>query len=199
MFHVKQLSSEQKEKLEAYASLLQVWNAKINLIGKTTEGDVWQRHIVDSAQLIPYIESKDDHIADLGAGAGLPGIVLSALGCDNLSLIESDKKKCVFLREVRRSLGLNFTVIEDRIENIQNKTFDVITSRAMATISTLLDLSDHIRVPSSRVLLLKGARYKEEIDLAKETYSFEVEIIKSQTSNKSAVINLTHINRGPLA
>ena len=113
------------EKLSAYVDLLLKWNSKINLISKNTVDEVWIRHILDSAQIIKYIEDKSYRVLDVGSGAGLPGIILSILGVENITLVDSDQRKCSFLLEAARLLNLKLKVINDRVENICDKEFDV--------------------------------------------------------------------------
>ena len=107
------VSREAEEKLSEYVNLLLKWNERINLISKSTEKDVWLRHIIDSAQLKDFL-NNDDVIVDVGTGAGLPGIVLSILGA-NTTLIECDSRKVSFLYEVSRILEIHPTIIDDRI------------------------------------------------------------------------------------
>ena len=83
-------------RLEAYVALLAAWNRRINLVGANTLGDVWRRHILDSAQLFPLLPEKTRIVVDLGSGAGLPGLVLAVMGVPEVHLIESDQRKAAF-------------------------------------------------------------------------------------------------------
>jgi len=105
----------ESEKIGAYCELLIKWNAKINLIGRATVTDIMERHVHDCLQLSEYLPENEGRIADLGTGAGLPGILLAIIGYKNITLIESDQKKCVFLREARRVLNLKCEILEARI------------------------------------------------------------------------------------
>lgn len=150
-------------KLQLYCELLLKWNAKINLIGRATITEIMERHVLDCLQLSEHIVDKNLLIADLGTGAGLPGLILAIDGFKNMSLIESDEKKCVFLREARRVLELDCEIINQRIEKITDRTYDVIVSRALAPLELLLQLSDQIRSEQSKCFFLKGISYKDEI------------------------------------
>ena len=195
MFHVKQLSSDQKQRLEKYSSLLIKWNQRINLIGRSTIEDLWQRHIIDSAQLVNFIGQGSKQIADLGSGAGLPGVVLSILTNHKLTLIESDKNKCVFLRQVKRELDLDIDIVEDRIENIKDTKFDVIVSRAMASVDKILNLGYPLLHPEGNMVLLKGESHQMELDDASHKWQFEVAKHNSQTNNDGAILVLDKIRK----
>jgi 16S rRNA (guanine527-N7)-methyltransferase len=101
------VSRETGDRLEALVSTLERWQKAINLVGKTTMGDVWRRHILDSAQLKGLIPGEAKTLTDLGSGAGFPGLVVAALRPDlDVTLIESDARKAAFLGEAARRMGL---------------------------------------------------------------------------------------------
>src|SRR5690606_26998968 len=104
--------------LKAYAALLEVWNQKINLVGKSTVADLWHRHMLDSAQLFPLLSSFTGPVLDLGSGAGFPGLVLATMGARDVHLVEADQRKCAFLREAARVANATVTVHAKRIEDI---------------------------------------------------------------------------------
>ena len=106
------------EKLELFVTTLLKWNEKINLVAKATEEEIWNRHILDSAQLLKFIPDTKAKIVDLGSGAGFPGLVLAIMGYENVTLIESDNKKSVFLQEAARITGTKVQIINERIENV---------------------------------------------------------------------------------
>ena len=96
------VSRETLARLEAYAALLTLWSARINLIGRDTVADLWRRHILDSAQLLSFVPERARSMIDLGSGAGLPGLVLAILGVPGVELVEADSRKSAFLREAMR-------------------------------------------------------------------------------------------------
>src|SRR5262249_24184315 len=110
------VSRETVTRLEAYAGLLRRWSGRINLVGRNTLGDLWRRHFLDAAQLRPLISEKARSLVDLGSGAGFPGLVLAILGVPGVELIESDKRKAVFLREVARITNAPVKIVDSRIE-----------------------------------------------------------------------------------
>ena len=114
------VSRETMERLEYFGELTAKWTVKINLIAKSTIPDIWNRHIIDSAQVFQYAESPQ-HWVDIGSGGGFPGIVMAILAKEHapetkFTLIESDARKCTFLRTAARELGLNLYAITQRIE-----------------------------------------------------------------------------------
>ena len=113
------VSRETAKKLGLFAEFLKNKNQQINLISKNTVKDIYQRHILDSLQLVKYID-LDKKILDIGTGAGFPGIVLTIAGAQNITLVESIRKKCNFLIEVKEELKLNSIITNERIENIAN-------------------------------------------------------------------------------
>jgi 16S rRNA (guanine527-N7)-methyltransferase len=186
---------EQSEKIQLYCDLLIKWNAKINLIGRATESELMDRHISDCLQLVEYLPDKSLHMADLGTGAGLPGIPLAIAGYTHLTLIESDLKKCVFLREARRVLDLSFEVIDKRVEEIRDRTFDVILSRAMASLELLLDLSQPFLSFNSKCLFMKGVTYKKEVEAARDNWDFDLIVHESKTGCGGVILEVQNIRR----
>ena len=181
------------EKLSAYVDLLLKWNSKINLISKNTVDEVWIRHILDSAQIIKYIEDKSYRVLDVGSGAGLPGIILSILGVENITLVDSDQRKCSFLLEAARLLNLKLKVINDRVENICDKEFDVVTARGFASIDKVLNEVSSIK--SNKILLLKGKNYNTEIQEALQRWKFEYITYPSITDFSSHILDITNVRK----
>jgi len=169
-----EVSADKLEKLELYISLLLKWNKAKNLIGKSTEEDIWERHVLDSAQILKYIENDQKIIADYGCGAGFPGVVIAILNNEKeVHLIESNSKKTNFLTEVKRQLNLeNIIIHNDRIENVEAFEVDVITARAFAPLPKLFHFIYPFLKKDSLCILLKGCNYKKEIDEAEEKWSF---------------------------
>ena len=188
------VSRETMERLKAFEALLLKWQKTHNLVSRETIDDVWGRHILDSAQVFQIYDSwQDKDVADLGSGAGFPGMVLAILGVTNMTLIESNHKKCSFLREVKRQLGLTVQIHEGRIEDLSDRTFDMITSRALASLDKLLHLSCPLLHKASECLFLKGKMQDEEIKEAEENWSFHLRKKESITSPGAAILILTQV------
>ena len=157
------VSRETLDRLETYAALLRKWQPAINLVGATTLPDLWRRHFLDSAQLLALAPPNARVWADLGSGAGFPGLVLAILGIAEMHLVESDARKCVFLQEVARATGTRVTIHRGRIEAIPAFVADVITARALAPFSQLIQWSRRYATESSVGLFLKGQDIDREL------------------------------------
>ena len=173
-----------KEKFIKYEKLLKNWSTRINLVAPSTLLDIYNRHIMDSAQLADYIP-KDVKIIDLGSGAGFPGVVLAILGW-NVTCIESVRKKTLFLETLKQELDLpNLTIINDRIENFLSKrpantgNF-IFTARAFAPLIKILDYTFKTKC---RLFLLKGRQIESEINEAKKKYKFDYKLYQSKTGD----------------
>lgn len=169
------VSRETLGRLERYAALLAKWTRAINLIGPATLPDLWRRHFLDSAQLLRYLpptpEGRPRVIADLGSGAGFPGLVLAILGAGEIHLVESDRRKAQFLREVSRETAAGARVHEGRIEELSPLCADCITARALAPLDRLVDYALPHLAPAGVLLFLKGAEAAAELTAARARWS----------------------------
>lgn len=160
--------------LEIYLGTLLKWQASINLISSSTVDNVWQRHFIDSLQLIPLIPAGVQSYIDLGSGAGFPGLVVSIASGMNVTLIESDRKKCTFLREVIRLCKVNATCINARIEQVDNLQAPLVLSRALAPLDLLFCYSHRLLIISGVMLFLKGENLNNEIAEAEKSGTFNM-------------------------
>jgi 16S rRNA (guanine527-N7)-methyltransferase len=174
------VSRETYDKFRVFEATLIKWQRSINLISKSTIKDIWFRHLLDSAQLYPFISNIKGNIFDFGSGAGFPGLVLAIMGHKKICLVESDQKKCTFLREVAMLCETEVSIFNTRIENLEYKDVDLIMSRALAPLSKLIDYVELFIEKSPyknklfpNMLFLKGKLYKNEIlDLHKNKKLF---------------------------
>src|SRR4051794_556467 len=143
------VSRETLARLQAYAGLLTNWSGRINLVASSTLADPWRRHFLDSAQLFPLIPSGSQSLIDLGSGAGFPGLVLAVMGVQGIELVESDARKCAFLREAARVAGAKATVRNARIEAVTAYPAAVITARGCAPLDRLLQYSQRFIGPET--------------------------------------------------
>lgn len=164
------VSRETIDKFRAYLTLLEKWQARINLVANSTLAEAWQRHILDSGQLAAFYPSQTKNIMDVGSGAGFPGLVLAIMGGVTVDLVESDQRKAVFLSTVIRELDLPAKVHNQRIETLPQLFPDVITARALAPVPKLLKLIENQLSPESVCLFLKGAAVQDELTNL-QTYS----------------------------
>lgn len=189
------VSRETLDRLRRYVELLEKWNQRINLVGRGTMDDPWRRHMLDSAQLFPLIPDTTTSLADLGSGAGFPGMVLAIMGIENVHLMEADRKKCAFLREVARETGATVTIHNERIEEIESFQADIITSRALAPLAKLLDMAGPLAKKHSMLLFLKGRNVDLELTEAAKEWNIHPDKIPSQTEPDSFILRLEAISR----
>ena len=194
------VSRETMAVLDNYASLLRKWNPAINLVSKSTIDALWQRHFHDSAQIYQFQPENPCHWADLGSGGGFPALVLAAMAKEDspetrFTLVESDLRKCTFLRTVIRDLGLNAAVITARIEEIDGLGADTLTARALASLDKLLEFANLHLSPSGTAIFPKGDRYQAEIAQAKVNWRFDLEEIPSKTNPTGAILKIGGISR----
>ena len=164
------VSRETIDKFRAYLTLLEKWQARINLVANSTLAEAWQRHILDSGQLAAFYPPQTKNIMDVGSGAGFPGLVLAIMGGVTVDLVESDQRKAVFLSTVIRELDLPAKVHNQRIETLPQLFPDVITARALAPVPKLLKLIENQLSSESVCLFLKGAAVQDELTNL-QTYS----------------------------
>ncbi len=178
------------EKLTLYVGMIQKWQTRINLVAPSTLPHIWERHILDSAQLFPLI-GRDKAVIDLGSGGGLPGLVLAMLGVQHITLIESDVRKTVFLREVSRETGLtNVTILNKRLEQAEGLKAPVITARALAPLSQLVAWATAFCDPKTTMLFPKGQDYQSEIDALPSKEIYKIDVIQSVTEDKAKIVRL---------
>ena len=191
------VSHETMERLSTYANLLVKWQETINLVGPSTLSDLWRRHFLDSTQLWSLLPEKAERLVDMGSGAGFPGLVLSILGVPDVHLIESDQRKCAFLREVARTTGARVTVHASRIESAPEIAADVITSRALASVDALLKLSSGFMAEHTVCLFPKGQTAEVELTGISRTWTLRVERFSSLTNANATILRLSEVRREP--
>ena len=189
------VSRETIQRLETYAILLRRWQGAINLVSRDSLGDLWRRHMLDSAQLRPLLPADTRVLVDLGSGAGFPGLVLAAMGVPEVHLFESDTRKCAFLREAARTLGVAVAVHILRIEQAAPLAADAVTARALAPLPDLLDLGERFLGPHSICLFLKGRGVDEELTRARESWNMTVTCQTSISDPSGTILRLEHVHR----
>ncbi len=184
------VSRETMEKLSIYEKLIIEGQKKFNLIGKSTLGNIWLRHFADSAKLLKILkevyqnsEGKVLNLLDVGSGAGFPGVVLSIMTNAEkipikVALADSNRKKSLFLKSIKKELGVSYTVVNKRSENI-NQKFEIITARAVTSVKTFLDLNHNLIKKESILILFKGRTWKEEVKESKKKWKFELNVVKN--------------------
>ena len=132
------VSRETMDRLKVFEKLLRKWQKTINLVGTRTLNDIWRRHFLDCGQICTLTPLQMKTVVDLGSGAGFPGLVVSIISGCSVTLVEADKRKAAFLREVSRATFSNTIVLAERAEDIKASPADVVTARAVAPITLSL-------------------------------------------------------------
>lgn len=191
------VSRETISRLKEYQRLLELWQKKLNLVSSSSLAMAWERHFVDSYQLLSYLPPGPISLIDLGSGAGFPGLVLAILRPETLfvTLVESDFKKCMFLENVSRETFSPVTILNSRLESLQGIQGDVITARGLAPLSQLLNYAFLVMHEKSIGLFLKGKEFEKEIKDAQKNWEFELEIYPSLTESAGRILKLAHLRK----
>lgn len=193
------VSRETLERLDAFVVLVEKWTAKINLISKRSLDSIWDRHILDSAQIYDFAP-KTGVWADLGSGGGFPAIVCAILSrgegaTHRFILVESDQRKAVFLRTAIRELDLAATVKSERIEKLLPLNADILSARALAELEQLIGYADTHLSPDGVAIFPKGSQWEKENASAQLMWSYSCETIKSRTNCDAAILKIKDIAR----
>jgi 16S rRNA (guanine527-N7)-methyltransferase len=193
------VSRETIEKLNIYNHFLLENNKLLNLIGKTTENNVFSRHFTDSAQIYDLIDDKSE-IIDIGSGAGFPGVIIKILMDSkkiegNVVLLDKSPKKCKFLDDLSKKLGLKVEIKNVKLEHYKFDKISTIISRAfkksIETIDIIFKNNDKIR----SIILMKGKTYQHELEDVKKKYTFDLEKFRSITSDESYILKISNVKR----
>lgn len=194
------VSRETLGDLEVFAKELLTWDKKINLISRASRTEVWERHILDSAQIFRHITENDKKIVDIGSGGGFPGCILAIMAKNTWPnqkyvFVESDQRKAAFLRTLAIRLGLNVEVKAERIEKIEPQNADVMTARALASLEKLLEFAERHLADNGRAIFLKGETAIKEVEEARESWDFKCEQGQSLTSKAASLLTVRNIRR----
>jgi 16S rRNA (guanine527-N7)-methyltransferase len=193
------VSRETRRRLDVIEAQLRKWQPRINLVAPSTMDDIGQRHIADSLQLVELAPTARSWI-DLGSGGGFPGLVVAAVLAENRAanvvLVESNAKKCAFLRETARLAELPVTVVCDRIERAipaLTTSFDVVSARALAPLTALLGFAEPLVARGAIGLFPKGQGVDDEIRQALGAWNFRHDLIQSLTERDARIIRVQSI------
>jgi 16S rRNA (guanine527-N7)-methyltransferase len=187
------LKKTQINNIDLFLSNIINYNKHTNLVGKSTLENIWDRHVVDCLQLSEHIINKQLRILDLGTGAGLPGVLLSIIGYQNVLMIDSVRKKTEFVKGVIKELSLSAKIQNKRIERVSAGTQDIIVCRAVAPLSRLLTYSLLHSKLSTTSLFLKGRSVNNEIEMAKKNFFFDFKVFKSISVGDGCVLQIKNI------
>jgi 16S rRNA (guanine527-N7)-methyltransferase len=194
------VSRETTIRIAAYRTLLVKWNKAINIVSPKSLSQCWERHFIDSAQVSKFIPENIKTYVDLGCGGGFPGLVVAMMRPElDVHLVESDERKCQFMRNVSRETSLNnVTIHTQRIENaINDISPEFITARALANLRALFDyiypwVEEN---PKIQMAFMKGQKAEEEITEAKEHYTFDVQTHQSITDEHARILTIQNLVR----
>ncbi|WP_241503247.1 16S rRNA (guanine(527)-N(7))-methyltransferase RsmG [Komagataeibacter melaceti] len=189
------VSRETRDRLERYAGILQRWNQRINLVSPHDLPHLWSRHIADSLQLADQIPAGGVTLVDMGSGGGFPGLVIACATDAHVTLIESDQRKAAFLREAARVAGARVTVCAQRLEVARVPPAQVVTARALAPLSRLLEWGTRFLQPDGFCLFLKGRNAEEELTTARADWHMATTRIPSRTNTDGVILKLSDIRR----
>jgi 16S rRNA (guanine527-N7)-methyltransferase len=192
------VSRESWVQLETYVKLLEQWQARVNLIAPSTADNIWERHIKDSLQLIPLLPVGCKVIADLGTGAGLPGMVLGIARPVRVHLYEANGKKVAFLREAVRRTQIDAQVHQVRLESLvasRPPPVDVVTARALAPLGELLGLAQPFLEAGATGLFMKGKDVENERAHAAKRWRFGYNKHPSLTDSQSVILEIKEVSR----
>jgi 16S rRNA (guanine527-N7)-methyltransferase len=192
------------QRLEAYAALIVKWQKAINLVAPKTLPELWQRHFLDSAQLLEHAPRDTARWLDLGSGGGFPGLVVAALSEARVHMVESDQRKSAFLREAARAMGVNATVHVKRIEAVDPAQLhdamggapQVISARALAPLHELIGLArplaaKGLAAPDTIYLFPKGRNAEDELTEARRYWTLPIaEMLPSRTDPDARILLL---------
>lgn len=197
------VSRETIEKLITYEGELKRWQKAVNLVAPSTLDDIWQRHFADSAQIADFIPPNANHICDVGSGGGFPGLVLATLLSKSrdltVTLVESDTRKAAFLRETARRIEIPVEILSTRIETnatVQRlNRVDTVTARALAPLDRLFGLVAPVFSCETVGVFLKGQHVAGEIDQARLSWAFSLELHESVTDADGRIAVIRNLTR----
>ena len=196
------VSRETYKKLCVFQKTLFKWQKSINLISKNSIKNTWERHFLDSAQLYKFVRGIEGNIIDFGSGAGFPGLVLAIMGKKNIHLVEADYKKCVFLKEIAMLTETDITIHNCRIEDLSFINVDLITCRALASLSKLIEyveifvnksFGEKQKIP--KLLFLKGKSYYLEVIELSKTKKITFEEYPSITDKNGRILYINKVDK----
>ena len=193
------VSRETLAHLKIYAGLLEDWNARHNLVSRASMGELWLRHFWDSAQLAAFIPPEAKSLADLGSGAGFPGLVLAELFRERqglrIVLFEATAKKCQFLAAVADRLKLAVEIRQMRIEDAAPEPFDVITARACAPLAKLFPYVQKFWRKNTVALLHKGQNVEDELTQGRKSWRMDLKRHASRSDPSGIILEIRELHR----
>lgn len=196
------LSTQTLDRTRIYAELLQRWQRTMNLVAPSTLDSLWSRHFADSAQLLALAPRETRTWVDLGSGAGFPGLVVAIMLAGRnesgarVVLVESDTRKCAFLREVARATGIapsvSVEILNERIEKVATQdrigSAEVVSARALASLDRLIAYAEPWLAKGATGLFLKGRGVEAELAEAEKSWHLDREVVPSVTDPDARIV-----------
>ena len=192
------VSRETFLRLQTLAEGVRRWQPKTNLIANGTLDELWERHIADSLQCIA-LKPNASHWVDIGSGGGFPGLVIAACMAEtdgsSVHMVESNSKKCAFLRQINRQMGSSAEIHAERIESAakQIPTPEIVTARALASLPKLLDLASPWLLDGATGLFHKGREFEAEIKECDGLWGFDLVDHSSTISSESVILEISNL------
>lgn len=188
------VSRETSERLASFEELIRRWNPRINLVSTASMDALRERHIRDSIQVFRCVQPSGLWV-DIGTGGGFPGLICAVLAVEEapdlrVVLVESDKRKASFLRVAAQELGLDCEILAERAEAIAPLGADIVSARALAALSELLNLAGRHLAPDGIALFPKGKRWRDEVSEAQQARPFRFEAIPSVTDRDAVILKI---------
>jgi 16S rRNA (guanine527-N7)-methyltransferase len=198
---IDNVSRETEARLATFSQIFRKWAKAVNLVAASTIDEMEERHIADSLQIGHFAPEEANRWVDFGTGGGFPGLIVAALQADThpnrkFTLVESDQRKCTFLREAARAMGISVNVVTARIENLAPLNADIISARALAPLEQLCAYAQRHLAPQGTALFMKGEGYAKEVAQAKHAgWTFDLEYKASRTQTGSVIVILRNIGQ----
>jgi 16S rRNA (guanine527-N7)-methyltransferase len=194
----RRVSRETFARLESYVACLRKWQPKVNLVARGTLPELWSRHVLDSLQVLTARDRDAGRWLDLGSGGGFPGLVCAIAASEvapdlDFVLVDSDIRKCAFLREAARETGTKVDVLSARAEDLPPQEASVISARALAPLPQLLAWAHPHLAADGICLLQKGAGHRAELESAAAGWHMDVENVPSVTAPDSVILRIRNL------
>ena len=190
----RRVSRETSHRLEDFVALLLAWSERVNLIGPAEPDQIWSRHVEDSLQLLPFLDGREPPFADLGSGAGFPGLALAIASERRFHLIEADRRKAAFLREAVRLTAAPAIVHAAHSSCLRLPPLSVVTARAVAPLPVLLGLARPLLRPDGVLLAQKGAGAEQELTAAAAHWNMQLRVTPSRTDAAGRILEISGIS-----
>ena len=198
---IAQVSRETIRSLEKYEKMLITANNSLNLIGKSTIPEIWNRHFLDSFQLIDFIGKNEKSLIDIGSGAGFPGIILAIAAKDKkiplkITLVDKSPKKIIFLKKIIKELNLNVQTLNKNILDDDVKFIDdIFVARAFKPLSVILKLIHNKGGNWKKIFIFQGKTWRKELQQASKNWDIEYKQRRSITNSDSAILEIKNFKK----